>query len=197
MPTQRPPKPVTKFTPARLTLLLQALREANTRNAACARAGITFETFNQWSKDEEKLLPAALTLPEIIEGQGSVEYPEGMPFIEAVEQAEGEAEDGLVSRIRKAALDSAKVTEHYDRNGQLMRRIEEYDWRAGAWLLEHNPMSRKKWIAPKVAEVSGPDGGPIKTDGRASVSFEPDAAYLAALGKAVAEDGEEDDKPES
>lgn len=182
---------VTKFTLGTLAPLVSALHVANTRAAAAAAGGINFDTFAEWMKDEDRKLPEDLTLPEVLEGEGPVTYPAGMPFRDLVEAAEALSERAIISRIRYAAQDASKVTLHYDRQGVLMREVREFDWRAAAWLAEHNPQHRKKWIAPKVAEISGPDGGPIKTDGRASVTFEPDAAYLAALGKAAADDGEE------
>jgi transposase len=68
-----------KFTPDRRKRILEALRQGNTRKAAVAQAGISYETFCQWLH----------------------QYPE---FSDQVKNAEAEAELASVRVIREAAV---------------------------------------------------------------------------------------------
>lgn len=166
------------------TVMLAALRRGATRSAAAAVAGVSRHTFNVWL--DHRLVPPGVTLPSIW-GQGEVDDFSGMSFVDAVEMAQQQAGDFLAHRILMAASDAAKVTYHYGRNGQLIREVKEFDWKAAAWLLEHNPDLRKDWIAPKQLEVSGPDGNPVQINGVTVVQWQPDASWMDQFSKAQAE----------
>ena len=180
LPAQRPEK----FNAASCAVVLAALRRGATRSAAAAIAGVTRHTFNVWL--DHRVVPDGVRLPGITEGEEPVDFS-GMEFVEAVELAQQMAGDFLATRILVAASDAAKVTYHFGRNGQLLREVREFDWKAAAWLLEHNPDLRKDWIAPKQLEVSGPDGNPVQVNGVQVVTWAPDQAWLEQYAKAQAE----------
>jgi hypothetical protein len=180
LPAQRPEK----YNVASCAVVLAALRRGATRSAAAAIAGVTRHTFNVWL--DHRVVPDGVRLPAIIEGEAEVDFS-GMEFVDAVELAQQMAGDFLASRILIAASEAAKITYHYGRNGQLLREVREFDWKAAAWLLEHNPDLRKDWIAPKQLEVSGPDGNPVQVNGVQVVTWAPDQAWLEQYAKAQAE----------
>lgn len=174
----------TKFTEGRITTILGQLRGGVTRTAAAAVAGITRQTLHEWEvADPPMLLGWDIVLPEHIDGEGEETYEKGLPFPDALARAEESAEAFLISRIKKAGTESAKVTYIYDRNGNILREVHEYDWRAAAWLAERNPKLRAKWSQKQALEISGPDGAPIAN--QSTVVFEPTPEYLAALGRIV------------
>lgn len=83
----RPPK----YNEERVTTILNAISSGNTRKCAAGLAGVTETTLYEWAG----------------------EYPE---FSEALEKADAEAEQGMVSRVKAAADDGT--------------------WTAAAWWLE-------------------------------------------------------------
>jgi hypothetical protein len=180
LPAHRPEK----FNQMACTVMLAALRRGATRSAAAAIAGVTRHTFNVWL--DHRIVPDGVRLPAAFEGEQELDFS-GMEFADAVALAQQMAGDFLASRILVAASDAAKVTYHYGRNGQLLREVREFDWKAAAWLLEHNPDLRQDWIAPKQLELSGPDGNPIRTEGVNVVTWAPDQAWLEQYAKAQAE----------
>lgn len=181
----------TKFTPGRIAVILSHIRGGTTRVASCAIADIDRHTLQEWEKaDPPLLLPEDIKLPALgSDAADAVDdvYEKGTPFPAALARAESEAEAFFVERIRKAGTESAKVTYVYDRQGTLLREVHEYDWRAAAWLLDHNPKHRANWLPKTGIELSGPDGAPVSVDGHQTVVFQPSPEYLAALGKQAAE----------
>ena len=180
LPAQRPEK----FNVATCSVVLAALRRGATRSGAAAIAGVTRHTFNVWL--DHRLCPSGTILPGVRDGDPDDDFS-GMEFVEAVEIVQEQAGDFLASRILIAASDAAKITYHYGRNGQLIREVKEFDWKAAAWLLEHNPDLRKDWIAPKQLEVSGPDGGAVQVNGVQIVTWQPDAQWMEQFRMAQAE----------
>jgi hypothetical protein len=146
------------------TLILNALRTGATRTDACATAGIHLDTLAGWQKVSPGLS-------------------------ERLEEAEAEAVLFFGARIAKAARE-AEVAETFARQGNLLRRITKYDWRAAAWWLEHHPRTRGNWAATAKVEVSGPDGGPVET--RDVIKWVPDEAWMRQYAR-VAREVEADD----
>jgi len=167
------------------TLCLTVLRRGGTRKAAAAAAGVSTVTFNNWCDHRE--VPRGVLLPNQLEEGGPPVDFSGMSFGDAVLRATDEAADFLNQRIMAAAVEGYKETFHYGRNGSLLRSVKEFDWKAAAWLLEHNPDMRKDWSPPKIVEMSGPDGQPIRTEGVQIVTWSPDADWLAKYAAAVNE----------
>lgn len=179
-------QPGNKLTPERAMIVLGALRRGATRTAACAMAGISYETFARWL--DHRRCPPGTVLPDYDdpENNPSIDFT-GMPFHEAVTRAQQAAADFLQSRIMAAATDGYKETFHYGRNGSLLRSVKEYDWKAAAWLLEHNPEFRREWAAPTRMEISGPGGGPVRSEGVQIVTWTPDEKWLREYEQALRE----------
>ena len=173
-----------KFNGASCTVVLAALRRGATRSAAASVAGVTRHTFNVWM--DHRVVPDGVRLPALNPDEEPIDFS-GMEFCDAVEMVQEMAGDFLANRILIAASDAAKITYHYGRNGQLIREVREFDWKAAAWLLEHNPDLRKDWIAPKSLEISGPDGAAVQVNGVQVVTWAPDQAWLESYAKAQAE----------
>ena len=102
-------------------------------------------------------------------------------------RAQQEASDFLASRILAASTDGYRETHHYGRNGAILRVVREWDWKAAAWLLEHNPEFRKEWAAPKQVELSGVGGGPVRTEGVQIITWTPDADWMNKYAAALSE----------
>lgn len=69
-----------KYTPETIEKLTHALSMGATYELACAYAGISFDTFNDWRKEK-------------------------VEFLEAIKEAEGRAVVGWLAKIEKAAND--------------------------------------------------------------------------------------------
>jgi hypothetical protein len=138
--------------------ILVALRAGATRPGAAAACRIGRRTLYDWLKDEE--------------------------FAASVAEAEAWFEAHTVARLRKAG-EEAEVIETFDARGKLVRRVQKWDWRALAWLLERSPSTRGNWAQVAKAEITGPQGGPIALSG--AVTFTPDPAWLAQYAAALAE----------
>lgn len=148
-----------KRTAERETVLLQALRAGMTRTAACKTAGLDVNTLADWIK-------------------GNAE------FSGAVTKAEADAVLFALGRINKSARE-AEVVETFDRQGNLIRRVTKYDWRAAAWWLEHSPGTRAEWGSTSKVELSGPDGGPIES--AAVLTWHPDEKWLSEFARVARE----------
>lgn len=175
-----------KLTRESALLVLSALRRGSTRTAAYSLAGVSKDTFLRWM--DHRRVPEGVILPDLYDPDNAPMTDwSGIPFDEAVTRAQQEASDFLARRIMAASSEGYRETYHYGRNGALLRTVKEFDWKAAAWLLEHNPEFRKEWSAPKQIEMSGPDGRPIRTEGVQIVTWQPDAEWLANYASALAE----------
>lgn len=158
---------------AAMAAILTALRAGATRKAASAAGRVSHEAFYSWFREAAPC--------RVQQADGTIEE---IPFPLAVEQAEAQAVLFYEATVRKAAVE-AEHTFHYDREGNLLREVVKYDWRAAAWWLEHHPTSKDEFRAVQRAEVTGPGGGPIQTEG--VVVFRPDPAWLAEYAASLAD----------
>jgi transposase len=115
--TPRPVGRPSKLTPERVARLIDALRAGHTREGAAALAGISRSTFNAWLAAAKE--PSA--------------DPELLSFLDAIKNAEIEAEDALLGIIRAAA---------------------PKQWQAAAWILERR--SPDRWGRRVKAEIAAP-----------------------------------------
>jgi len=142
-----------KLTPESQTRLLDAIRAGNHYEPACRYAGIGYSTFRTWMiKGEE---------------QRSGQFRE---FLEAVKQAEAEAEMSMVAVWQKEAVDNWQAARDF-----LERRFPE------RW-------GRKDRVS---AELSGPAGGPVEVDVHRELLSRIDsiAARRAGKDQGVEEEG--------
>lgn len=111
--------------------ILLALAKGNNRKTAAAAGGVSYQTLREWEKD----------------------FPE---FAEAVEKAEGQAQQDLLARILYASQHGAVTTRP---DGTVTEQPGA--WQAAAWILE------RRWPRDygrrEAVEMSGPDGGPLET----------------------------------
>lgn len=112
-------------------LIVQALEVGNTREGACAYAGVGVSTFYSWLERAEA-------------DQEQDAQSEHRELLEAVTRAEGLAEQTLVAEIRKSATGFVDP---------VTRKREGKDWRAAAWLLERR--YRDRWAEQKNFKHSG------------------------------------------
>jgi len=178
-------QPGNKLTTTTAMLVLSALRRGSTRQAAAAMAGVSYNAFCNWL--DHRRVPLDVVLPNMRDENGAPIDYSGMPFHEAVTRCQQEAADYLQTRIMAAASEGYKETFHYGRNGALLRSVKEFDWKAAAWLLEHNPEFRKDWASPTRMELTGANGGPIRAEGVNIVTWAPDADWLQNYAKALNE----------
>jgi hypothetical protein len=111
----------TKFTPETIKKLTDAIRMGATYDLACKYAGINYSTFQNW-----------------MNGEGGIPKKEHLPFLDAIEKAEGDAAVGWLTKIEKAANDGA--------------------WQAAAWKMERRYPSS---YGRTVQQIEGADGGPL------------------------------------
>ncbi len=157
----------TKRTRERVDAALLALRLGNTRAAAAAAIEVGVSTFREWIAE--------------------------LPWLAAaVEQAEREAELVFAERIRKAAAE-AEIIETWDRDGNLVRSVTKFDWKAAAWWLERRHPA--DWRPIAAVEISGPDGKPVETHD--VVDWRPDAAWMERYARVAAEVGPDADDTEA
>lgn len=120
-----------KLTPERHERIVGIIRVGLTVERACAMAGIAKPSFYDW-------LRRGARAREQPEEQRSAEDAACLAFLDAIEQAEAQAELRSVVRIGRAA---------------------ESQWQADAWFLERRFPDR--WGRRERHELSGPGGGPI------------------------------------
>ncbi len=106
----------TSLTPEVGAKICALLQRGNFRETACAAAGVDARTMRNWLKRGAK---------------GEEPFRE---FADALDLAEGEAEDALIVRINNGALD---------------------DWKAAAWLLERRGSKRWGYKATVEHEAAG------------------------------------------
>jgi hypothetical protein len=127
----------TKLTPEVKEKILSALTAGNYQEAAAAYAGIDQGTYYRWMER------GRIERDRVNSGEKPLKaetiYRE---FREAVETARAQAEVRNTGIINKAANDGT--------------------WQAAAWYLERSHPQR--WGRINRTEISGPEGGPIKTE---------------------------------
>jgi hypothetical protein len=195
----------TKFDRGTVAVILAAIRSGKTKEAAASAAGITRKTLYEWENDPKRVVPKGIRFHpypvgrdpdtnELLYEPGPdgempwVDY-DGVPFGDAIARAQDEHQSLILSRIEHAGTEAAKITYHYGRNGALLRKVEEYDWKAGAWLLERHPAYRKQFHPTKAVEVSGPDGGPMKHEGSQVVVWKPDEKWIGDFARVIEQTG--------
>jgi hypothetical protein len=199
----------TKYNVAGVAAILQSLRHGATREAAATAAGISYKTYATWQKDESLIVPGGIRFRPrgVIRNEDGIEpwrpSPDepwrpltegdwvdysGSRFCDATLRARDEQEAYLIRQVELAATIAARVTYHYGQGGRLLRKVEETDWRAAAWQLEHHPDYRRRF-GPKAVELSGPNGGSVRTEGVTIVTWEPDAEWIRKYAQALAESG--------
>lgn len=161
--------------------ILTALRGGATRRAAAAAGRVSHEALYSWMREPDAY---SVTIPEVRDpASGAVVRPaEVLTFTDAVERAEQEAVLFYANTVRRAGIE-AERTYHYDKDGNLLREVVKYDWRAAAWWLEHHPSTKADWRAVQRTEVTGPEGQPVQIGG--TVAFRPDDAWLAQYREAL------------
>ncbi len=148
-------------------LAVNVLQGGNTRAAAAAAIEVDEDTFGRW-----------------VRGNAG--------FRRAIEHAEHEAELLFSARIRKSATE-AEVVETFDRQGNLLRRVTKYDWKAPAWWLERR--RGKAWRPTATVEVSGLGGGPIEHEGHDVIEWRPDEAWMRDYARVAAEVNADREEP--
>ena len=130
-----------KLTPKIQERICSLVRAGNFRETACAAAGIASRTLRVWLRKAREA--------EVKAEKGERLTPADtrhLEFGEALERAEAECEARDIMLIGAAAKE---------------------DWKAAAWRVERR--GAKRWGFKQKLEHSGPEGGPISIDARASV----------------------------
>jgi transposase len=139
----------TKLTPQRIEAIAELVRNGNYLVVAAEAAGVSDAAVYKWlergSRDEER-------------DQDSLYFQ----FREAIQRAQAEAEQVLVSAIEKAATGytrkSTKTRRYQDPETGVevvettVEEAQVYDWRAAAWLLQQRHRSRWSANPPKETE---------------------------------------------
>lgn len=134
----------THLTPRIRKIVGDKLRECVPIGSACAKAGITRQTFYNWMNDGEEALTNYLT--------SNIEIPADkkryVEFFDTVKRAQADAQDNVLMPIRKG----------------------KFGWQAQAWILER--LFPQEFGRTQRHEVSGPDGKPIESTGSVGLSDE-------------------------
>lgn len=166
----RPPK----LTPDTIKAIADTIRVGNFLDAAAAHAGVAPSTAYNWQARGR----AELARVADIEAEGrkaSVRASERLyvEFAEAVENARLSAEVGMTTRIAAAARDPKH-------------------WQAAAWWLERT--NNQRWGRVQRTEVSGPNGGPVRSETVATqAEIEAKARALLPIAIPGMDDDEDED----
>ena len=129
--------------------IIEALTRGYTRKASAAFGGVAYSTMREWEKA----------------------FPE---FSDALEKAEGIAQNNLIDKIVEAA-NRGSITTRPD--GTVIEAAGA--WQAAAWVLE------RRWPTDyarrEKVEMSGPDGGPIDTRDVSALQDHEKAALADAI----------------
>lgn len=157
-PAKRTGRP-TRLHQGLIDAVVERVRAGEHQDAAAAAVGIPTSTYHSWkSKGNEARLAA----------ESGVPVPENrrifVDFLEAVEQARGEAESRMIQSLQRAAIggEVVQVREWVDDNGLEHREatFTRPNVAAMTWWLERAFPQR---YARRV-EVSGPEGGAIPVE---------------------------------
>lgn len=166
----------TKLTPKLQDALIKHLKNGNYISTACAAVGISPNTYQGWKRKGRP--------QEIYDDDGNLVdaiYPDTIygRFVQAINQAEAEAEIHAVESLKDAFSD---------------------DWRAAeAFLSRKFP---QRWNPKVQMEVTGKDGGAIEVQQKRQALFEQlDTIHIANLGPEAIGPGVQDaeivsDEPE-
>lgn len=149
------------LTPDKAKRISDLIAAGNDQETAAQAAGISKSTHYAWlqrGKAEKERLESLAETSEETPDVTEKEQPY-LNYLESVEKAIAEAEAGLVLHIRTAAK-------------------EPRTWQAAAWLLTHGP-SKHKWKGISVNEVSGPEGGPVRSETKQVSMSESEILQLA------------------
>lgn len=117
-----------KLTPDTQRRICEAIEKGLTYAAACALAGISYETFRAWMDDASKNADSEFSA-----------------FSVAVEHANARAKELLIERVQAAAnlhdVVTVKRVMNVGEDGETLVKEEthtsrEWDWRAASWILE-------------------------------------------------------------
>jgi hypothetical protein len=127
------------LTPTRQETIVNLISAGNYIETACQAVGISPATYHVWQNrgrtERERLNVQKDAEPDPKEAP----Y---LDFVEAVEKAFAEAEARNLALIQNAALAGT--------------------WQAAAWILERT--RGKRYVRTEKAEVSGPEGAPVRID---------------------------------
>lgn len=129
--------------------IIEALTKGYTRKAAAAFGGVSYQTLREWEKA----------------------FPE---FSEALEKAEGIAQNALIDTIVKWSQHGSMTTRP---DGTVIEGPGA--WQAAAWVLERR--WPKEYSRREAVEMSGPDGGPIDTRDLSKLADHEKEALTAAI----------------
>ncbi len=137
----------TKLTPETQEIIVKAVSLGATYEASANAAGISYDSFNNWMKrGEEELQRRESPRVKKDTNQWNNEQP-FVEFFKAIKKAQGDRQARWLSQIEQAA-----------QNG---------NWQAAAWKLERTEPEN---FGRHRVEITGKDGGDIKTSHRPDLS---------------------------
>jgi hypothetical protein len=180
MPRAKPPKPPEPAKPAakgkggRPTILTPALAS---EFCDLIRAGNYFETVCRYLQLDESVAYDWLNWGR--EGREAAgNWPDAYrTFAKSLAQAEALAEVQAVASLKQAGMPHKLPDRMYDAEGKVLPGVVYGDWRATAEFLARR--YRGRWAPNAKHEITGTDGGPIKTETTSRLTL--DAAQSLAV----------------
>lgn len=136
---KKPPGRTSLLTPERQERIVNLIASGNYIETACQASGISTATYYGWQARGKTERERLNINPDAEPDPKEAIY---LDFLEATEKAFAEAEARNLSIIQDAAIDGT--------------------WQAAAWILERT--RGKRYVRTEKAEVSGPDGAPVRID---------------------------------
>lgn len=137
--TKKPRGRQSLLTPERQANIVNLIAAGNYIETACQAAGISHQTWHNW-QNRGKTERERLNVQK--DAQPDPREAPYVDFVDAVEKAFAEAEARNLAIIQNAAIGGT--------------------WQAAAWILERT--RGKKYVRTERAEVSGPEGSPMRID---------------------------------
>ena len=196
--------PTCKLTPELRAKLMALLRAGNYVETAAACCGISKQTLYNWLREGARLAASPEDL-KALRGKARQAGQEMIALNRSVDEALAQAEARDLLTIDKAAqgYDVEVVKEKWENGVLVERKVErtrKFDWAAAAWRLERKFQTR--WGRKERLEHSGPEGGPIRTEGVVNLAglTPEELRQMAALlrkgnGAEHADDEEAEDRP--
>lgn len=147
----------TLLTKERTQKIADLIAAGNDAETSAVASGISKAAYYNWLARGRAEIDRLTKNPRLKSKASEQPYVE---FVETIEQARAEAEARLVVLVSKAAADPKT-------------------WQAATWLLERR--EPKKWGRINRTEITGADGGPVKSESKVTVSD----AELAALADQI------------